>query len=153
MILPPAGTTIVISEAADKGDPASTALGDCGKADFIELYNPLATEVNVSGMVLSDNHGHGYDREFTLGIGGCPQMLAPKSFFTYCKGDGMASGLLVGSSEYYPGCGFEFGVGDNDEVGRRPREAHSSTHTRVLRGVSERHTSAVPAHRHCSRVV
>ena len=66
-------------------------------------------------MVLSDNHGHGYDRQFTLGGAGCPQSVAPSSYITYCKGDGQASSALVGTQSF-PGCGFSFGVGDNDEV-------------------------------------
>ena len=113
-----ASASIVITEVADKGDPGSTS--SVGLVDFIELYNPSTSPIDITGYILTDDNGHGYHRQFVLGTDN-PSCAAPptsipaQSYIVYSKGTGSASNVIVGGVEY-PGCGFEFGVGDNDIV-------------------------------------
>ena len=86
-------------------------------------------------MLLTDNHGHQYDRNLTLGGAGCPQTVPPSTYLTFCKNGAALLGLTP-----YPGCGFEFGVGDNDEVNLYASTSHAvlidTTGTACCAGVS-----------------
>ena len=98
-----------INEVADKGNASDAG---CAGTDWVELRNPTASPVLLSGLVLSDDHGVPYSKSLALGGAGCPDALGGGELLLLCK-DGNAS---VGGTSY-AGCGFEFGIGGSDAVG------------------------------------
>ena len=98
-----------INEVADKGNASDAG---CAGSDWVELRNPTASAVLLSGLVLSDDHGVPYSKSLALGGAGCPDALGGGELLLLCK-DGNAS---VGGTSY-DGCGFEFGIGGSDAVG------------------------------------
>ena len=98
-----------INEVADKGNASDAG---CAGSDWVELRNPTASVVLLSGLVLSDDHGVPYSKSLALGGAGCPDALGGGELLLLCK-DGHAS---VGGTSY-AGCGFEFGIGGSDAVG------------------------------------
>ena len=98
-----------VNEVADKGNASDAG---CAGSDWVELRNPTASPVLLSGLVLSDDHGVPYSKSLALGGAGCPDALGGGELLLLCK-DGNAS---VGGTSY-DGCGFEFGIGGSDAVG------------------------------------
>ena len=98
-------------------------------------YNNGTADVSVVDMLLSDNHGHQYDRNLTLGAAGCPQTVPPATYLTFCRNGAALLGLTS-----YPGCGFLFGVGDNDVVNLYASTSHAvlldTTGTQCCAGVN-----------------
>ena len=104
-----ARSALRINEVADKGNASDAG---CAGSDWVELRNPTASPVLLSGLVLSDDHGVPYSKSLALGGAGCPDALGGGELLLLCK-DGNAS---VGGTSY-DGCGFEFGIGGSDAVG------------------------------------
>jgi len=102
-VIPP----IVINEVADRGIPSEPCAGE----DWIELYNPTALAVSITGMLLTDSNGIGHTRQLVLGRAGCPSTLASNAYLLLCR-DGAA---IMGRTSY-DGCGFGFGVGGTDTI-------------------------------------
>ena len=105
----PALGALRINEVADKGNASDAG---CAGSDWVELLNPTASAVLLSGLVLSDDHGVPYSKSLALGGAGCPDALGGGELLLLCK-DGNAS---VGGTSY-DGCGFKFGIGGSDAVG------------------------------------
>merc|ERR1719238_77640 len=101
----------MISEVADKANP-----GELCPNDFIELYNPTSASVNIVGMVLVDDHGHGHAEQHVLGASGCPQSIPSLNYLTLCKYPSSsrpadAYVTIGGARVTYASCGFLMGIG------------------------------------------
>jgi Lamin Tail Domain len=79
---------IVVNEIASIGNGAY-----CSGADYIELYNPDSTYVNIAGYVLSSSSG-----TFTISPGA---IIPARGFKTYCQS--------------FPGS-FMFNIGSKDTI-------------------------------------
>ena len=104
--------TVMINEVATSGN----ANDFCADEDYIELYNPLTTAVDLTGMILTDDHGLPYSSSLTLGQGSCPTTLAAGAYFVMCK---EAAGKVVDGATETPtdaSCSFTFGMGGSDQV-------------------------------------
>ena len=82
--------------------------------DWVELYNPTAAAVSLSGLQLTDDHGLPYSKSLTLGQGSCPASLPTGAFLLLCKGGAATVGTAGSSPTAVAGCGFEFGMGGTD---------------------------------------
>ena len=103
--------TIFINEVASDGNAGDMCLGE----DYVELYNPLSTAVDITGLQLTDDHGLPYDKSLTLGAAGCPSSMPAGSYLVLCR-RGAATLVSNGNSTASAGCGFELGIGGSDEV-------------------------------------
>ncbi|CAE8716957.1 unnamed protein product [Polarella glacialis] len=93
---------VYISEVAAKGSES----GECAGEDWVELHNPEASAVNMSGYVLHDDKGAADTDAFHFAA---DVMIGAGAFMTLCKGT------------------FAFGIGGNDAVGLARNGTNLST--------------------------
>ena len=124
---------LVINEIGDKGTDDT-----CNDEDWVELFNPTASDVSLVGVMIVDDKGHGDEGMVTLGddtpnteesgmpakgAEGCPKTLPAGKMLLLCK---EGSAILDGTE--YPGCGFGFGIGGDDSITLFHNATHAYDH-------------------------
>lgn len=80
-----------------------------------QLFNPTASAVTITGMVLVDSKGHGHSDQLVLGATGCPTSMPAGSYVLFCKNSHAYLYDSTGSlTSTHNGCGFAFGLGSTD---------------------------------------